>query len=1267
MMRLVTAMMLLPPRSFRRLMLSRSLAFFICFSLAYSMCALGVSFGLRSLAETLAQLHFGRAPQFSQRPTKPYLGAHPGKDEGRGLWSRARLEEVKVDPGYLLSASSAYYPPSHSLAVSPSPGSSYAWEGTSPAGKSGSVNTANGDRLTTLHLFDFKVRGGQTLSFTLYHNSQTNYSDELGYGWTWSYDIYINNLGSAPTLHWGDGLSVPFGAGPSYSPPAGISDSLVKNADATWTLTRKDGTKYSFNTSGFCTGITDRNGNTISLSLNAGNYVTQVTAPDGRYVSISLDASNHFLSVTDPAGNSWSFTRNASNDLTTVTWPLLSGTSYSDQFGYDTSHHITSHTDRRGKLWQFAYNTDGSLATAEDPLGHTSSYTYTSSATTMTDPLLHSSVDNYSGGILASSVDGSGFSESYTSRDTNHNVTTLVDKRGKTWHYTYDSKGNVLTEQDPLLHTRTLTYNGFGEVLTDTDALSHQTSYSYDTSGNLLTATDPLSRTAQTNTYGSYGLLSTSENYLGKLTSFSYDANGNLSSVTDPLLHVTSCSFDSLSRLTSTTDALSHTESVSYDVWSRPTVYTHPGGSTLQKAYDPEGNLTGVTDELGHTSSYAYDDAGRLSSITSARGDTESYGYDSANRRTSVTNGRSKVSTYTFTARGDTASLTMPDGALENWTYDGNGDLTAYENPLSQTISYSFDDAGRQTGITYPTGPNVSFAYDNADRRTSMVDATGTTSWTLDAASQLTGLSTPQGNITYTYDMPGRRATMVETGVGTTSYGYDDDSRLTSLTNPQSETTSWVYNDVNEPTRQTFASGAYTQTGYDSRNRVSSVVHYTSSGSVISSESYALDDASRLASKTVDSVATAYGYDDSNQLTSESRSGYSASYTYNANGNRASKTLNGSTDTYAVDDGDKLTSITNSGATVKSYTYDAAGRTKTVATSSGTTTLSYDYEDRLTGITYPGSTTNSFTYSGLDTRVGKMDSSGTATYKRDGADVTDPVLSDGVAAYTPGISEHRSGGTSFDHTDYLGTISRQTNSSQITSATRQYDAFGLLVATTGTPQGPFGFAGAFGYQEDQDSGLKLLGHRYYDASTGRFVTRDAAKDGRNWYGYAGNQPTSRVDPSGNQVDEEGSEIPPELPEPGEDPAAVGDPTVGGLLDLGRDIYKWVKSRWWPETDPTIELGPPTIHPDTSNTPGRDKVSWPVGGGYRVVKEGHPYDDNGTPKPPPDPDTTDPRDLRHYYPHYHFEGPGIKHLPGAFPGDEFPSFLIPLRGGGGDSW
>jgi RHS repeat-associated protein len=70
-----------------------------------------------------------------------------------------------------------------------------------------------------------------------------------------------------------------------------------------------------------------------------------------------------------------------------------------------------------------------------------------------------------------------------------------------------------------------------------------------------------------------------------------------------------------------------------------------------------------------------------------------------------------------------------------------------------------------------------------------------------------------------------------------------------------------------------------------------------------------------------------------------------------------------------------------------------------------------------------------------------------------------------------------------------------------------------LTGSTGSSPTPLGFAGGWGYQQDS-TGLQLLGHRYYDPSTGRFLTRDPIKDGRNWYGYCGNEPLGVVDPLG---------------------------------------------------------------------------------------------------------------------------------------------------------
>lgn len=55
----------------------------------------------------------------------------------------------------------------------------------------------------------------------------------------------------------------------------------------------------------------------------------------------------------------------------------------------------------------------------------------------------------------------------------------------------------------------------------------------------------------------------------------------------------------------------------------------------------------------------------------------------------------------------------------------------------------------------------------------------------------------------------------------------------------------------------------------------------------------------------------------------------------------------------------------------------------------------------------------------------------------------------------------------------------------------------MLVASTGNSSKAGSGLQVHGYQEDGDNGLKLLGHRYYDPSTGRFLSRAPAKESRN--------------------------------------------------------------------------------------------------------------------------------------------------------------------------
>jgi RHS repeat-associated protein len=151
--------------------------------------------------------------------------------------------------------------------------------------------------------------------------------------------------------------------------------------------------------------------------------------------------------------------------------------------------------------------------------------------------------------------------------------------------------------------------------------------------------------------------------------------------------------------------------------------------------------------------------------------------------------------------------------------------------------------------------------------------------------------------------------------------------------------------------------------------------------------------------------------------------------------------------------------------------------------------------------------------------VARTDSTGTRSFTLSGDAIDAPVLSDGLATYQRGldlISETRSGASKFFHLDSLGTARALSDSSGAKTDGLETDAFGMVLSTVGTPVGarPFGFAARHGYQSDADTGLQRLGYRFYDPSTGRFLSRDPIRDGYNWYVYCGSNPVNAVDPQG---------------------------------------------------------------------------------------------------------------------------------------------------------
>jgi RHS repeat-associated protein len=319
-------------------------------------------------------------------------------------------------------------------------------------------------------------------------------------------------------------------------------------------------------------------------------------------------------------------------------------------------------------------------------------------------------------------------------------------------------------------------------------------------------------------------------------------------------------------------------------------------------------------------------------------------------------------------------------------------------------------------------------------------------------------------------------------------------------------------------TQITSPNGTVTYT-YDNGDRLTDVWHKKNDNTVLEHFTYAYNNANHITRRTdTNGDVTTFGYDNADQLTSESRTGansYSITYTYDGNGNRLTKVQGGVTTNYTYQtNSDRLAS-----AGTKSYVYDNNGNCTEVKVSGVTTvTLTYDYENRVTGMTYTGGGSNSFQYNGLNLRTRKVDSAGTFHYVTDGVTPGSDVLKDGAAVYTPGVSERRGTTSKYFQGDHLGSTRAIANSSQTQTDTWIYDAFGRVMTRTGTSVAPFQFAGDWQYQADGDSSLMLLGNRYYDAEAGRFISLDPIQAGDNWYAYCDNNPLKWIDPLGLDMD-----------------------------------------------------------------------------------------------------------------------------------------------------
>jgi RHS repeat-associated protein len=444
-------------------------------------------------------------------------------------------------------------------------------------------------------------------------------------------------------------------------------------------------------------------------------------------------------------------------------------------------------------------------------------------------------------------------------------------------------------------------------------------------------------------------------------------------------------------------------------------------------------------------------------------------------------------------------------------------------NLFGNTIQYVYDALNRLTQKTYPDSTTAEYTYDLVGKILQANDPTGTYAFAYDNMGRLVGTTTTysflsNNNFTnsYSYDADSNRTGYTAPDSSTNTYSYDTLNRLATLANSWAGSFGFSYDALSRRTQMTRPNGIATNYSYDKLSHLLSVLHQVGS-STIDGEAYTLDPAGNRTAKQdyLAGVTSNYTYDKIYELTQVTQgTNTTESYSYDPVGSRLSSL---GVSSYTNNTSNELTSTSNA-----SYAYDNNGNTTSETNSTGTTSYSWDYENRLTSVTLPNSGgTVTFKYDPFGRRIEKISPTATSIFVYDGDNLVETVNGSGgeVASYAqaPGIDQplamQRGTTTSFYEQDGLGSVTSLSNSSGALVQSYTYDSFGNQTASSGSLTNFFRYTGR---EFDTETNLYFYRARYYDSSSGRFISEDPLQFEAdvNFYAYVDNSPLIYFDPFG---------------------------------------------------------------------------------------------------------------------------------------------------------
>jgi RHS repeat-associated protein len=740
--------------------------------------------------------------------------------------------------------------------------------------------------------------------------------------------------------------------------------------------------------------------------------------------------------------------------------------------------------------------------------------------------------------------------------------------RGWTYDYTYygnDADGLhrikevLVTGPRGANDTTTYTYSPIGDLTNITDALDHSVTFAdHNTFGLPETMVDNNNVTT-TLGYDGRGHLN-SVTTSGATTEFTYNPESNVTRIDFPderyleftysdsgrLLQITNQSGDRVEKsgfshiVTKTFDVddVQHGEMWrSYDALGRFWKMYDLGGVTgdvLQEvAYDAVGNPDTIIDGNNGVIEQVFDALGRLETVTDKRreptGVATDFWYNKQDRLVAVTDADNITTTYHYDGFGNLLRTSSPDTGTTDYQYDEAGNVRFVTNAANIAIEYTYDLLNRLESIDYPNQADVTLVYD--EKLTNGIANYG--------VGRLTTMSTSDGDETHwIYDAKGRVVRDIrKIGATTyiTRYGYHSTDKLTSMTYPSGH--SYTIGYLNGILRSiTLDSPATTILDNITFEPFGPLADFTfgndSTYSMTPDLLYRMDDL-----QSGSDIHLVFDYDALSFVDHIDDLGAdnirSADFTYLPDGGlwTASGEFGNQTFEYS-NSNDRLSTDydLNDAAVSDTYYYllDTHLLQKVESTNIdlpvGETAFNYNDDGRITSVTVNWSTIATYTYNPLNQRQSKTVESETRhfIYDLDGKLIWEG-LADGswqrdylylnslLVAFVDS-----SGSTTnvyYVHTDHLGTPQIVSNAANVNVWAAHYTPFGQTDITLATIENNIRFPGQY---YDEETGLHYNWHRYYDPSTGRYITADpiGLAGGINLYSYVQNNPVNFVDPLG---------------------------------------------------------------------------------------------------------------------------------------------------------